>query len=101
MAAFTPADLPASVNTVEKLAVWSISILSETTSADSITTARGVDEQPASAQSFRFSFQPTAPERLVLIAYVPLTAGWKGAGKLYDTGVTAFNNTAIPAYYKS
>lgn len=99
MTAFVPANIPSSVNTLEELAVWAISALAEINPTASIVTAPGASEVVFSAYPFTFRNQPTFPERMVLVAYLPLAVGWRSAGKLFSNGVVEVSTTALPASY--
>jgi hypothetical protein len=99
MTAFTTANIPSNVNTLEELAVWAISALAEINPTASIVTAPGVSEVVFSAYPFTFRNQPTAPERMVLVAYLPLVPGWRSVGKLFANGVSEVSTTALPSSY--
>lgn len=99
MVAFAPSNIPTTVGTVEELAVWAISILAELTPDVSIATDRNTLEPVATCQTFRFANEVTQKERVVLAAYVPLTAGWRGAGKFWDGGIDTLSSATIPASY--
>lgn len=99
MTAFTPANIPSNVNTLEELAVWAVSALAEINPTASITTAPGIAETVVSAYPFTFRNQPTNPERMVLVAYLPLVPGWRSVGKLFSNGVSEISTTALPSSY--
>jgi hypothetical protein len=99
MTSFTTANIPANVNTLEELAVWTISALAEINPTATITTAPGVAEVLVSAYPFTFRNQPTSPERMVLVAYLPLVPGWRSVGKLFSNGVSEISTTALPISY--
>ena len=99
MTAFTTANIPSNVNTLEELAVWAISALAEINPTATITTAPGTAETIVSAYPFTFRNQPTNPERMVLVAYLPLVPGWRSVGKLFSNGVSEISTTALPASY--
>jgi hypothetical protein len=99
MTTFTTANIPANVNTLEELAVWAISALAEINPTATITTAPGAAETVISAYPFTFRNQPTLPERMVLVAYLPLVPGWRSVGKLFSNGVSEISTTALPISY--
>lgn len=99
MTAFTTANIPSNVNTLEELAVWVISALAEINPTATLTTAPNVAETVVSAYPFTFRNQPTNPERMVLVAYLPLVPGWRSVGKLFSNGVSEISTTALPASY--
>lgn len=99
MTAFSPSNIPSSVNTLEELAVWTISALAELNPTASITTAPGTSEVIFSAYPFTFKNQQTSPERMVLVAYLPLVSGWRSGGKLFSNGVAEVSTGALPVSY--
>lgn len=99
MTAFTTANIPSNVNTLEELAGWACSALSEVNAAEQITVAAGQVEPVATAQTFRFAGQVDSPERLVCVMYLPLTANWRGQGKIWSNGITEISTTALPSGY--
>lgn len=99
MTAFSTSNIPSSVNTLEELAVWTISALAEINPTATIVTAPGVSEVIFSAYPFTFRNQPTSPERMVLVAYLPLNSGWRSVGKLFSNGVAEVSTTALPVSY--
>ena len=99
MTSFTAANIPANVNTLEELAVWAISALAEINPTATITTAPGAAETVISAYPFTFRNQPTLPERMVLVAYLPLVPGWRSVGKIFSNGVSEISTTALPISY--
>jgi len=99
MTAFTTANIPSSVTTLEELAAWSISALSEINPSVTVQTSAGSVERAVQAQTFEFRNQLTNPERLILVAYLPLTANWRSAGKYWGNGIAELSTTALPAGY--
>jgi hypothetical protein len=99
MVAFAPSNIPATVTTVEELAFWCASILAETASTVTIQTSASTAEPAASVQTFRFANQTTNPERAVVVLYLPLTATWRGAGKLFGEGISVLSTNPIPSHY--
>jgi hypothetical protein len=99
MTAFTPANIPTSVTTLEELAAWSVSALAEINPAESIQTSAGAVERAAQAQTFEFANQATNPERLILVAYLKLSPAWRSSGKYWGNGILEFSSAALPAGY--
>ena len=99
MTAFTASNIPSTVNTLEELAVWVISALAEINPGATITTAPGAAEVVFSAYPFTFRNQATSPERMVLVAYLPLNPGWRSVGKLFSNGVAEVSTAALPISY--
>lgn len=100
MTAFTTADIPASVNTVEKLHAWTASILAELN--PSLTAVEGPGEavRAASATTFFIPNGPPTPETRYICRMSFLLEGDWRTGKIWEN-INAFSTTAIPAAYKS
>lgn len=99
MTAFSPANIPPTVSTLEELLVWSASALSELNGTKTIQTSAGQIEKAVQCQTFEFRNEATSPQRCVVVAYLPLTAGWRSAGKLFAEGIAELSTTALPATY--
>jgi hypothetical protein len=100
MTAFAPANVPSSIDTLEKLAAWALSALAEINPSVTIQTTAGTVEKAVQTQTFDFRNQATSPERLVVTAFLPLSAGWRSNGKLFGR-VTELSSTPLPAAYTS
>lgn len=72
MTAFAPSQIPAWVNSVERLAAWSATILAELNPTNTLVTAPGVAELSAQANSFRFANETVKPYRYAVVLYLPL-----------------------------
>ena len=101
MTAFAPANIPSSVTTLEELAAWSISALAEINPSATIQTSAGSIERTVQAQTFEFRNQATNPERLILVAYLPLSANWRSSGKYWGNGISELSSSPLPAGYTS
>lgn len=99
MTAFSPANIPSNVDTLEELLVWAGSALAEVNPNVNIQTTQSQAEPVVSAQTFRFENQPTDPERFIVVAYLPLNANWRSAGKVWSTGIKEISAAALPAGY--
>lgn len=99
LVAFTPANVPASVDSVEKLATWSLSILAELHPQQTIQTNRNTLEPVATVQTFDFRNNLVDSERLVLAAYIPLVPTWRGAGRIWEEAVGDISDASIPLAY--
>lgn len=99
MTAFSPANIPDSVTTVEQLHAWSGSILAELNAENLIQTQRGQEEPAASVQSFRFPYVSVSPERLIVVSYLPLFKNWRAAGDISSNGIAPLSPASIPAIY--
>jgi hypothetical protein len=101
MSAFSPANIPSNVNTLEELAVWAMFALAELNPNVSVQAATGTVEPAVSAQIVKLPNQATDPERVVLVGYIPLTDNWRSAGKVWSAGIKELSQTALPAGYTS
>ena len=99
MTAFNPGNIPSNVNTLEELAVWAMFALSELNPNVVVQASAGTVEPAVSTQVVRLPNQETDPERVVMVAYIPLLSGWRGAGKVWSTGVKEISQTTLPAGY--
>ena len=77
MTAFTTADLPASITTVEQLAVWAGSILAEVNPSLTAIEGPGSSVRAAAANSFFIPEGPPEPE----YRYIVSAVGWVDARK--------------------
>jgi hypothetical protein len=99
MTAFTTANIPSNVNTLEEVFCWAASALAEINPNVVVQTAVGAIEPVCTAQTYRFPNQDTDPERLVIVAYIPLLPVWRGAGKVWSTGIKEISQSALPTGY--
>ncbi len=99
MTAFSTANIPSNVNTLEELLAWTACALAEINPNATITTTASTAEPVVQAQTFRFPNQATNPERLIIAAYLPLTANWRGQGKIWSNGISEISTTALPTGY--
>jgi len=96
MTTFNPAQLPNTVNTVEEVLAWSGSVLAEVNPNKFLATTAASLEPVVQVQTFRFTHEDVSPERLVVIAYLPLVPNWRSQGKLWSNGVAEISTAAIP-----
>jgi hypothetical protein len=99
MSVFTPANLPSGIGSLEELVAWGVSALAQVNNGVLIQTSAGQTEPVAQAQTYRFPYLTTAPERLICVAYLPLTENWRSAGKLWDKGIGEISSIALPPEY--
>ena len=94
------ADIPSSINSVEKLAVWASTVLNDLYSTQTIEEA--VNSTEFVTQSAPFYVQASTPPgwRHISRLSVPLAAGWRRQGKIW-IHAQDIGSTAIPAEMKS
>lgn len=100
MVAFSPANLPSSVNTVEKLSVWAASILQELHFQMEIQEAPGVIEKVAVAQPFPVNLNGAYSHRIACRTSIPISTTYLQGGKIW-TYAQDLSNASIPASYTS
>jgi hypothetical protein len=101
MTAFSPANIPSEVNTLEKLLAWGFFALAENSGNLTVQSAAGTVEPAVSVQIIRLPNELTDPERVVGVAYLPLQPDWGGKGKVWSKGIKELSQTALPAGYTS
>lgn len=98
MTTFTPSDLPGSVNSVEKLFVWSASVLAELY-PNLLTQSRyGELEPTVQVLPTRLQYEESDPVRVAILAYVPLELNWRNS-RLFLAAKT-LGNASIPNSYR-
>lgn len=98
MTAFASNQIPAYVNTIEKLAAWSCSILADLNPTQSIVTGPGQSERLAQSYPLFFANNTPATERLVVVAYLPLPTDYRGQGSTHKAALE-LGNASIPGSY--
>lgn len=99
MTTFSTSQIPSNVNTLEELLAWSASALAEINPNILVTVNQSNAEPVVQCQTFRFQFQQTNPERLVVIAYLPLAPNWRSQGKIWSNGIQEISTNALPVTY--
>jgi hypothetical protein len=101
MVAFSTADLPTSINTVEKLHVWASMVLNNVALQATIQEVPNLSQPVAVSQIFTYADAGTQKWRHVGRVSVELDATWQtGAAKPW-TYAQAVSATAIPTAFKS
>lgn len=101
MTAFSTADIPASIDTVEKLAVWVGEVLSNINFQTSIHEVPSVEQPVAVSQKFVYDANGVKKWRYVSRVSIELSSDHQfGATKLW-THAQALSSTAIPTSFKS
>ncbi len=98
MSAFAPTDLPSTVNTVEKLAVWSCSILAELNPNLLVQSRFGELEPTVQVTPLRLQFEQTNPIRVAILGYIPLETNWRNS-RIWSVA-RELSTTAIPNAYR-
>lgn len=98
MTALNVSQIPASVNTVEKLVAWGGAILAQLNADKSVVTAPGVAELASQASDYRFPNDPTQ-NRFAVVIYFALGAEYRQNAS--HKGVLEFSTQQIPAGFLS
>jgi hypothetical protein len=101
MVAFATADLPTSINTVEKLVVWAGNVLNNVALQTTVQEVAGISQPVAVSQIFTYNDAGTLKWRYVARVSVELSPNHQtGAAKLW-THAQNISATAIPTEFKS
>jgi hypothetical protein len=101
MTAFTPQDIPAEINTVEKLSVWCSAVLTYINSDLSSVEATGSQTKTCSAAPFYVSASDPAVWRHISRMSIVVEKEWQGSGNQIWNFVRELNTAPIPAIFKS
>ena len=64
------ANVPSSINTVERLAVWALQTLHDAANGQTVNVTQGQGQQPAASCSFGITADNV--DRYILAAYIPM-----------------------------
>lgn len=98
MTAFAANQLPADIDSVEKLVAWGSSVLAELYKNPSIVVSPGNSERVAQQNIYYFTSNDPATERLLSVSYLPIADNWRSVGKIYKAAQSLGTST-IPASY--
>jgi hypothetical protein len=101
MTAFTPTDIPAEINTVEKLEVWCSQLLSFLYPDQIALEATGSLTRIASAAPFYITASDPSTWRHISRNSIPLQREWQGSGNQIWNFAQEIGVAAIPASFKS
>lgn len=99
MTALVSSQIPASINTVEKVVAWGSSILAQVNPTATVITAPGVADLVAQASDFRFPNDTGNPNRFACILYLPLATNYRELR--HYLGVNEISTTGIPSAFLS
>jgi hypothetical protein len=100
MVAFAPTDIPAAINSLEKLNVWSMTILNDLFPTLTAIEAVGTADRVAQSAPFYISASDPAGWRVISRSSIPLQPTWRRQGKLW-LSANDIGSSAIPTEYKS
>jgi hypothetical protein len=97
MTIFAPANLPASVNTVEKLAAWANGVLYQ---RHKNTRYQESDASPLIPRvTCQDGFAANLEETMIFRTSLPMNATWRESTGKFFTEVSEISNAAIPAAF--
>jgi hypothetical protein len=101
MVAFSTADLPSSINTVEKVLVWGSTVMQHLHPTLTAIESTGNAERVISAAPFFITATDPAVWRYISRTSIPLNSNWqRGTGKIW-TFASDISSSAIPTEFKS
>jgi hypothetical protein len=101
MTAFTTSLLPTSINTVEELAVWALSVLSELNPTLTIVESAGRSVRQAEIAPFWLESASTPTWAWIGRVVITMPTTWRqGTARPWD-GVQELTATAIPTGYRT
>jgi hypothetical protein len=101
MVAFVTADIPSSINTLEKLTVWSCTILNELFPTQTAIEATGNANRTAESGPFLITAVDPPQWRIISRTSIPVNGQWRrGTGKIW-TFVQDLGTASIPTEYKT
>lgn len=106
MTAFSPSDIPASINTLEKLSLWVDNVLNylnpKTTAVEGTNTADAVNVRVSQFSPYFISaVADDAHWRVVSRKSIRLNSNWQSGSTKIWTHAIELSTTAIPAEFKS
>lgn len=101
MTAFTTADLPASINTLEKLSVWVSMALSNINQQTAIQEISGLNQPVAVAQLFEYDDNGVKKWRFVGRHSIELSGNWQNGTAKVWANAQILSANALPTDFKS
>lgn len=101
MTAFVTTDLPASVNTVEKLAVWSATVLNHLYPDLTAIEENGQAELTAQASPFLINAVSPSQWRNIQRLSIPLDRNWQRGNDGIWASCQDLGSSAVPTEFKS
>ena len=99
MVAFAPSDLPGSLNTVEELAVWALSILSENYPLNTVVESPGRPARQVTCSPYYMSSADPVGWYVIGRFCLKVNDSWRQSGQLF-TQVNEIGTLPIPSGYK-
>jgi len=100
MVLWVPSDVPAGVNSLEKLSVWSSTILNDLFPTLTAIESTGVADRVAQSAPFFITASDPATWRVISRTSIPLQPTWRRSSKLW-LFANDIGSSSIPTEYKS
>lgn len=100
MTAFSPTDIPASVDSLEKLVVWGNTILNDLYPGTTAIEATGQASLVVTSAPFYITASDPATWRIISRTSIPLLPSWRRRGKIWEYAQD-IGGSAIPSEYKA
>lgn len=98
MTALTKAQIPDSINTVEKLAVWVDTLLQHLNAATLVVEAAGGQDRAIVSQPWFISADNPPRWRVISRSSIEIDANWQRGGKIW-TFAREINTATIPSEF--
>lgn len=101
MVAFTRTDIPATVDTVEKLAVWVETLLNNLFPNETAVESTGTAERICQAAPFYFTASNPPAWRYVSRHSIAMSPNFQRAGKIWEHAQAISTTATIPPDFKA
>lgn len=100
MVAFTRADLPDSINTVEKLELWAVTLLQHLHPEYLVIEAAGGQDRAVVSQPWFINAANPPAWRIISRTSIQINSNWQRGGKIWNFAQD-LSSAAIPTEFKS
>lgn len=100
MVAFSKADLPDSINTVEKLELWAVTLLQHLNPTTTVIEAAGSTDRAVVSQPWFITADATPKWRVISRSSIEVNSNWQRGGKIWNFAVE-LSSATIPSEFKS
>jgi hypothetical protein len=100
MSAFSPSDLPDSINTVEKLHIWSCMVLQHLNPELTVIEVNGALDRAMLSQPWFITATNPPVWRNISRSSIQLNSNWQRGGKLW-TYAQELSSATIPGEFKT
>lgn len=100
MVAFVKSDIPDSINTLEKLAVWAGTVLNDLHTGLSVVESSDYMERAAQSAPYLITAVDPAVWRVITRTSIELQPQWRRSGKIWEYA-KELSTQSIPTEFKS